>query len=175
MRRPTPAQTVGPYFSLALDWPQAHQVTHEPPLGVAICLRGQVFDGDDLPVPDALIEIWQANGAGDYPTRGAASGYGFGRASVDSEGRYTFLTHKPGPATPQGAPHIHLTLFARGLMNPLVTRLYFGDEAARNQHDPALAQVPLARRATLIAALTDSGYCFDIHLQGPLETVFFDV
>ncbi|MSQ66859.1 MAG: protocatechuate 3,4-dioxygenase subunit alpha [Gammaproteobacteria bacterium] len=175
MRRPTPAQTAGPYYSLGLDWWQAHPITHEPPAGAAICVRGQVLDGDGAPVPDALVEIWQANGAGDYPTRSAAAGEGFGRVSVDAEGRYTFLTHKPGPTTPQAAPHIHFTLLARGLMNPLVTRLYFADEAARNHRDPALARVPLARRATLIAALTPTGYCFDIHLQGPLETVFFDV
>jgi len=171
----TPSQTVGPFFAIGLPWPDG---PHVVPAGTpgAVWLRGQVVDGAGEPVPDALIETWQADATGRY---GADGFRGFARAPTDDAGHYAILTVKPGPVPgPDGstqAPHVAVSVFARGLLNRVVTRVYFPDEEAANATDPVLARVPADARATLIARTGDDGYVFDIRLQGDDETVFFAV
>ena len=178
----TPSQTIGPYFGFALPWPDGPNVVAQGTAG-AIRLAGRVTDGAGAAVPDALIEIWQAGPDGhfDHPDDpGRKPGFrGFGRCPTDADGRFEFLTIKPGPVPgPDGvrqAPHVEVSVFARGLLKRLVTRIYFGDEAEANARDPILALVAdPAERATLIAARAADGYNFDIRLQGDGETVFFD-
>ncbi|GIG91225.1 protocatechuate 3,4-dioxygenase subunit alpha [Plantactinospora endophytica] len=183
----TPSQTVGPYLHIGLLWPDGPDVVPAGTPG-AISIRGQVFDGAGAVVPDALVETWQADPDGrfDHPDdpRGArpaaVPGFrGFGRSATDADGRYEIRTVKPG-ALPDAdgeteAPHLNLSIFARGLLHRLVTRLYFPDEEAANGTDPVLAAVDPARRATLVARPEPDGFRFDIHLQGPDETVFFAV
>jgi protocatechuate 3,4-dioxygenase, alpha subunit len=168
----TPSQTVGPFFAIELPYGEGPYVVPEGTAG-AIWLRGRVIDGDGEPIPDALVESWQA----DPPARPGFRG--FGRSGTDSEGRWAILTLKPGPVPgPDGAtqaPHLDLMVFARGLLNHVVTRLYFGDEAEANAADPVLGGLDDEQRATLIAAPTGDGYEHAIHLQGPNETVFFAV
>ena len=179
----TPSQTVGPFFRIALDSPGGHRLAHRLVVPAVaedtLVLSGRVFDGDGLAVPDGLIEIWQADAAGCYHAQGSATFRGAGRAALDREGRYRFETVKPGRVAGVGgnkqAPHINLTLFARGLLVHLRTRVYFADEAAANGNDTVLGLVPAGRRASLLAVREGSGYRHDIHLQGALETVFFDV
>jgi protocatechuate 3,4-dioxygenase alpha subunit len=163
-------------------------------VGERIRIEGRVLDGDRKHVEDALIELWQANSAGRYHHPGddrddvpRDPGFaGFGRCASDFQtGAYSFLTIKPGPVPhPDGgmqAPHISVTIQARGMLNPTFTRLYFADETAANEADPVLRSVPVVRRSTLIAELVagvDSSvptYRFDIRYQGDDETVFFDV
>lgn len=179
----TPAQTVGPYLALGLPWPDGPYVVPEGTPG-AIWLRGQVTDGNGDPVPDGLVETWQADPDGrfDHPDdpRGAVAGFrGFGRCPTDDAGEYAILTRKPGPVPgPDGAPqapHIDVSVFARGLLHRVVTRIYFADEAAANAADPVLGSVPEQRRPTLLAVPDGDGYRFDIRLQGEHETVFFAV
>jgi protocatechuate 3,4-dioxygenase, alpha subunit len=179
----TPSQTVGPFFHIGLPWDDGPYVV-PPGTPGAVWLRGQVRDGAGEPVPDAIIETWQAGPEGrfDHPDdpRGPAAGFrGFGRCPVDEQGRYAILTTKPGPVpAPDGglqAPHIDVSVFARGLLNRVVTRAYFPDEADANAADPVLSAVPDAARATLVAAATGEGYRFDVVLQGEHETAFFDV
>jgi protocatechuate 3,4-dioxygenase alpha subunit len=166
----TPSQTVGPFFSHALPWPDGPYVV---PAGTpeAVWLRGTVRDGDGAPVPDALIETWQADPAGrlDNPAF-----RGFGRCPTGVDGAWGILTVKPGPVGAGNAPYIAVSVFARGLLDRVVTRLYFAGEPA-NDHDPVLAKLAEADRTTLIARGTDDGYTFDIQLQGGHETVFFSV
>lgn len=184
---PTPAQTVGPFFAHALPWPDGPFVVAE---GVpdAFWIRGRVLDGDGEPVPDALVETWQADPDGrfDHPDdpRGTVndrSGWfrGFGRCPTDPDGRYRIHTVKPGsvPAANGGdqAPHIDLSIFARGLLDRVVTRLYFPDEAATNAADPVLTMLAEPVRTTLVAGVAEDGYTFDIRLQGEHETAFFAV
>ncbi len=180
----TPSQTIGPFFAIGLPWPDGPYVVPEGTEG-AIWLRGAVLDGEGKPVPDSMIETWQAdpNGRFDHPDdpRGAVAGFrGFGRASADPDGRFAILTVKPGvvPAAdgaPQ-APHIDVSVFARGLLKRVITRIYFADEEAANARDPVLSRVPDPdARSTLIAEATDDGYRFDIRLQGERETVFFEL
>jgi len=178
----TPSQTVGPFFSHALTWLDGPDVV---PAGHpdAIWLRGRVFDGAGEPVPDALIESWQASADGrfDHPDdpRGAVPGFrGFGRSPTDDEGRWAIRTVRPGrvpgaDSRPQ-APHIDLSIFARGLLDRVVTRVYLPDDKS-NVDDPVLAALPEPERSTLVARLTDDGYAFDIRLQGERETVFFSI
>ncbi|MBV9838774.1 MAG: protocatechuate 3,4-dioxygenase subunit alpha [Solirubrobacterales bacterium] len=153
----------------------------------AITISGTVYDGAGEPVPDSLIETWQADPEGrfaDLHGYGGASelaGFrGFARfGQEDGDGVYEIVTVKPGPLPgvdgATQAPHIDVSLFARGMLHRVVTRIYFADEPDANAADPVLARVPAERRATLLAEPTDGGYRFDIHLQGPDETVFFDV
>ncbi|MBV9467536.1 MAG: protocatechuate 3,4-dioxygenase subunit alpha [Solirubrobacterales bacterium] len=153
----------------------------------AITISGTVYDGAGEPVPDSLIETWQADPEGrfaDLHGYGGASelaGFrGFARfGQEDGDGVFEILTVKPGPLPgvdgATQAPHIDVSLFARGMLHRVVTRIYFADEPDANAADPVLARVPAERRATLLAQPTDGGYRFDIHLQGPDETVFFDV
>jgi len=182
----SPSQTIGPYLSLGMPWPDGSFVVAQGTPG-SIWIRGRVTDGAGDPVPDGMVETWQADAEGrfDHPDdpRGPGNEPGFrafGRCLTDEAGQYAVLTVKPGrvpAATGDGlqAPHIDVTVFARGLLKHLVTRLYFEDEES-NAEDPVLALVGDAqRRATLVAARTDDGYRFDIRLQGEGETVFFDV
>ncbi|MDQ7907295.1 protocatechuate 3,4-dioxygenase subunit alpha [Phytohabitans sp. ZYX-F-186] len=179
----TPSQTVGPYLSIGLPWPDGPDVVAEGVPG-AFWLHGVVTDGAGEPVPDGLVETWQADPAGrfDHPDdpRGAVSGFrGFGRCPTDDSGRYGIRTLKPGPVPGPGgapqAPHVDVSVFARGLLHRVVTRVYFADEEAANATDAVLAGVPEARRATLLAVPDGTGYRFDIRLQGDDETVFFAV
>ena len=170
----TPSQTVGPYFRIGLDWPDANRLCGEHTPGQHVVIRGRVVDGDGEPVPDALVEIWQADGAGVYAATAEAGFRGCGRAAVDADGGFLFETVKPG-AVEGSAPHINVALFARGLLVHLFTRIYFEDEEEANRADGVLALVPAARRGTLLARREGDCYVFDIHLQGDDETVFFDV
>jgi protocatechuate 3,4-dioxygenase, alpha subunit len=184
----TPSQTVGPFFHYALtEGDQSKLVPLDHPQ--AIRIEGAVYDGAGEPVTDAMIEIWQADGAGRYAhpedTREdlpLEEGFtGFGRCATDVEGRFEFITIKPGPVPgPDGqmqAPHISMSIFARGLLRQVVTRIYFPDEEEANASDPILASIKDKEvRSTLIArgALEDHLH-FDIHLQGDRQTAFFDV
>lgn len=166
----TPSQTVGPFFLDALSWPDGpHAATPGTP--GEFWLRGRVLDGAGEPVPDALVESWQA---------GPAGARGFGRCATDADGGWGILTVRPGrvpgpgSAGPQ-APHLNLSVFARGLLDRVVTRVYLPDEVEANAADPVLLSVPAERRSTLVAAAADGGYAFDIRLQGERETVFFRV
>ena len=183
----TPSQTVGPYFSMRLPWPEGPFVVPEGTPG-AITIYGRLIDGAGDPIPDGLIETWQADPAGrfahpDDPRGPVPDGdlafRGFGRCPTGHDGTYKIVTLKPGPL-PFGdgrteAPHIDVSVFARGLLDRVVTRLYFSDEADSNAADPVLSTVPEHRRGTLIAQRTDDGYHFDVRLQGDGETVFFDL
>ena len=190
----TPSATVGPFFLFGLvpstyggeDVITNNLVTPDAS-GEKIRIEGRVLDGDGAPIPDAMLEIWQADAAGRYAhpadTRALpnAAFKGFGRSPTDSEGRYAFDTIKPGAVPgPNGrmqAPHIAVNLFSRGVLKQMVSRIYFSDEAA-NAADPVLDLVPPARRATLIARREerDGGpvYRLDFKLQGDGETVFFE-
>ena len=179
----TPSQTVGPYLAIGLPWPDGPYVVPQGTPG-AIWIRGRVLDGDGVPVPDALVETWQADPDGRFahPADDGGSGTtfrGFGRCPTDDDGRWGVLTLRPGiVADAEGreqAPHLDVTVFARGLLTRLVTRIYLGDEADANAVDGVLGSVDAARRATLLATPADDGYAFDIRLQGERETVFFDV
>jgi protocatechuate 3,4-dioxygenase alpha subunit len=181
----TPSQTVGPYFAIGLTWEDGPFVVPEGTPG-AFRIHGRVYDGNGEPVPDAMIESWQADPEGRYnppdDPRGAEAGdfRGFARAGTDAQGRFAIHTVKPGPVPgPSGttqAPHMELSVFARGLLNRVVTRIYFADEAELNAADPVLQSVPGKRRATLLAEpVPEDGYRFDVHLQGEAETVFFAV
>jgi protocatechuate 3,4-dioxygenase alpha subunit len=164
MTGPTPPQTVGPFFSIGLPWPDGPQVV-EPGSAGAIALRGTVYDGEGEPLPDALVETWQAPGEGCR---------GFGRCPTDERGAWEIVTRKPEAAGGE-APHLAVAVFARGLLDRVPTRLYFADEPEANAADPLLASLDEDRRATLLAAPEEGGYRFDIHLQGPHETVFLAV
>lgn len=184
----TPFQTVGPFFAYCLtpeDYGEAGIASADlvtpDAAGARIRIAGRVTDGEGAPVPDAVLEIWQADGEGHYPDAGGNTGFrGFGRCETDAEGRFAFDTVRPGPvpgpdATLQ-APHIAVSVFARGVLVRLATRIYFADEPL-NDADPVLALVPEERRATLIAEPfgEDGVLRFDVRLQGEDETVFFDI
>jgi protocatechuate 3,4-dioxygenase alpha subunit len=182
----TPSQTVGPYFAIGLPWPEGPHAVPEGTAG-AIKITGMVYDGAGALVPDHLIETWQADPDGrfadlcQYGESPVLGGFrGFARCGTeDGDGSYEIVTVKPGPVpAPDGtlqAPHIDMSVFARGMLNRCVTRIYFADEAQANEDDSVLARVPADRRGTLIAPATDDGYRFDIRLQGPGETVFFAI
>jgi len=189
----SPSQTVGPFFHYGLT-PEARGYTvpvsidavvaAPGTLGTPLVLTGVVTDADGAPVPDALIELWQAdhNGIYAHPRDGRANASnsfrGFGRSPTALDGTYRFETIRPGAVSGPGgsqAPHVALVIFARGMLTHLFTRAYFEGEAA-NTSDPVLALVPETRRDTLIAKATGNGvYRFDIRLQGDKETVFFAV
>jgi protocatechuate 3,4-dioxygenase, alpha subunit len=182
----TPSQTVGPYFAIGLPWPDGPNAVREGTPG-ALRISGVVYDGNGDPIPDCLIETWQADPDGrfaDLHGHGEPSeldGFrGFGRCGYEEgDGSYEILTVKPGPVPGPGgaaqAPHIAVSVFARGMLNRCVTRIYFADEAAANAADPVLSAVAAERRETLLAEPVDGGYRFDIRVQGPGETVFFAV
>ena len=171
----TPSQTVGPFFAIELPYGDGRYAVPEGTPD-AIWLRGRVFDGEGVPVPDALIETWQADPDGQF----GRDFRGFGRSGTDDEGRWAVLTLKPGPVPGDSddttqAPHVDLNIFARGLLHQVVTRLYFADEGQANAADPVLAGLDEDARATLVARRGADGYELDIHLQGPHETTFFAV
>jgi protocatechuate 3,4-dioxygenase alpha subunit len=167
----TPSQTVGPFFEFGLV---TKTELVEPGTPGAIRIEGQVLDGAGEPVPDGLIEIWGADVEGHYEGNS-----GWGRCQTEPDGGYAFTTVKPGTVQePDGtvqAPHVTVLCFARGLLKPVLTRLYFPDEAGANAADPLLGAIEDdAERATLVATATGpSAYRFDIRLQGDAQTVFF--
>lgn len=182
----SPSATVGPYLAIGLTWPDGVWAAAEGAPG-AFWIRGRVFDGAGDLVPDAMIETWQADPDGRFNTpedpRGASEypGFrGFARSHTnDPPGEFAVHTLKPGRVSDgEGglqAPHIDVSVFARGILDRVVTRIYFADEAEANAEDPVLRSVPEDRRDTLIAQPADDGYRLDIHLQGERETVFFTV
>jgi protocatechuate 3,4-dioxygenase alpha subunit len=186
----TPSQTVGPFYAIGLTAKPMNVLVTEATQGEKIRIEGQVFDGDGQPVPDAMVEIWQANAYGRYhhpddkQEKPLDWGFmGWGRSGTDAQGGYWFETAKPGsvPGTDDSvqAPHVNVCVFARGMLVHAFTRIYFDDEAA-NETDPVLSSIKnKARRRTLIAAREarngKSVYRFDIRLQGEKETVFFDM
>jgi protocatechuate 3,4-dioxygenase, alpha subunit len=177
----TPSQTVGPFLSLGLTWTDGHLVVPEGTPG-AVRIAGRLLDGAGAPVPDGVVETWQADADGrfDHPDdpRGASgSGFGgFGRCSTDDEGRYQIVTVKPGAIGDGQAPHIDVTVLARGLLQHVVTRIYFPDETEANAADPLLSSLPPERAATLVAQPVGAGELrFDIRLQGEGETVFLQI
>jgi protocatechuate 3,4-dioxygenase, alpha subunit len=171
----TPGQTVGPFFGYALPFERGSELV-PPGSAKAIRLYGRVTDGLGQPVPDALLEIWQADADGNVPRRSGAlrrDGWtftGWGRAATDDEGYYGFTTVLPGPTKPEAAPFISMTIFARGLLNRLFTRVYPPGDALAG--DPLLSSLPTERRDTLVAICEPDGLRFDVSLQGPHETVF---
>jgi protocatechuate 3,4-dioxygenase alpha subunit len=181
---PTPSQTVGPYFAIGLPWPDGPFAVRPQTPG-AITITGTIYDGAGEPIPDFLLETWQADPAGrfvdllGYGEGSELEGFrGFARVGhEDGDGSFELLTVKPGALTTAAgtlaAPHIDVSLFARGLLHRCVTRIYFADEAAANAADPVLATIPPERRETLLAKAAPGGYEIDIHLQGARETVFF--
>ncbi|RQR65807.1 protocatechuate 3,4-dioxygenase subunit alpha [Burkholderia sp. Bp9126] len=191
----TPSQTVGPYFAYGLS-PQQYNydlkslftpaIAAPHAAGEHVLLVGQVFDGDGNVVSDALLEFTQADGTGQYPASRAdiaKTGFtGFARVGTgtDAQHRFVVQTVKPGRIAADDAPHINVTVMMRGILTHAFTRVYFDDEAAANAADPVLNAVPAERRATLVAKRDaqpggTTVYRFDIHMQGPDETVFFDV
>ncbi len=164
----TPSQTVGPFLSIGLTWPTGHLVVPEDTPG-AIRITGVVRDGAGDVVPDGLVETWQADAAGRFDD----PGFGFGRCATDAAGRYRIVTVKPGALGDGQAPHIDVSVFARGLLDRVITRVYFPDEPAANATDPLLAGLAPERAATLVAtAAGPAELRFDIRLQGDGETVF---
>jgi protocatechuate 3,4-dioxygenase, alpha subunit len=188
MAMPTPSQTIGPFFEIGSFAEQQSKLV-DPGAPEAIRVWGRVFDGEGTPVDDALVEIWQANRAGRYAHPEddreeipLEEGFdGFGRCPTDEEGRYEFVTVKPGPVPAPGgglqAPHIEVSVFARGLLKRLATRIYFPDEAEANEADPVLSSIEDSdERGTLVARADEDGPLrFDIHLQGDEQTTFFVV
>ena len=200
--RLTPSQTVGPFFAYSLT---AHQygypydslmnhalvglITPDQYAGAErICLTGRVMDGHGSPIPDAIVELWQADPLGQYRTvpispkdDSGTEFTGFGRLGTGTQpgAIFQFDTLKPGLTGDYSAPHINVLLFMRGSLRSLYTRLYFSDEEAANAQDALLNAVPEDRRHTLIAHRREANgqvvYTFDIHLQGEQETVFFDL
>lgn len=183
----TTSQTVGPYFSIGLTRLKKVDLTGPEVSGDRITIAGRVLDGDGQPVPDALLETWQANSHGKYAhpeddqRKPLDSGFqGYGRIPVDENGRFSFTTIKPGAVPGPGgkpqAPHIAVSVFARGLLRRLVTRIYFPDEPA-NAGDLVLNLVDAERRSTLIAKrnINQLGTLeWNVILQGIGETIFFD-
>jgi protocatechuate 3,4-dioxygenase alpha subunit len=173
----TPGQTVGPFLDLGLPYPGDNAMV-DPRHPRSIRLHGTVYDGAGAAVPDALVEVWQPDGAGDVPRqagslrRDHAVFTGWGRCATDAAGNYSFTTLRPGSAIAGRPPFFALTVFARGLLDRLFTRAYL--PGAEPPSDPLLATVPADRRPTLfcVAETNDATYRFDIHLQGPAETVF---
>ena len=187
----TPSQTVGPYLAIGLPWPDGPFVVPEGSPG-AITITGRVFDGAGEPVPDALVETWQADPDGRFshpddprgaPGQTRPAFRGFGRCPTAADGSYRIITLKPGSLPSPGggteAPHLDVSVFARGLLDRVVTRLYFPDEEQANAADPVLAAIGDTRRTATLVAQADPGAAgrlrFDIYLQGERETVFFDV
>jgi protocatechuate 3,4-dioxygenase, alpha subunit len=181
----TGSQTVGPYLHIGLDWLNTRDIAGKGIAGERISVQGRLVDGQGVGVNDGLIEIWQANAAGKYAhpedkqSKPLEKGWrGFGRIPTDAKGGFRFTTIKPGrvPAPGGGlqAPHLVVSVFMRGLLKQLATRIYFPDEAPANSEDPILQLVPAARRATLIAKKKGKALEWNIVLQGKNETVFLD-
>jgi len=182
----TPSQTVGPYFGILVRGRSSCRQVSDATAGTRITIEGQLFDGQGHVIPDALVETWQADASGRYRHPEDAAGEaadptfnGYGWAHTREDGGFRFDTIKPGPVPgPDGgtqAPHVVVSVMARGILTRFVTRLYFEDEVA-NAQDPILALVPGDRRHTLIARQAGDGrYLFNVVMQGAGETVFFNV
>jgi protocatechuate 3,4-dioxygenase alpha subunit len=184
----TTSQTVGPFFEIGFSWLYRDNLAGPVVSGERLEISGRILDGDGKPVPDGIVEIWQANSYGKYahpddpqekPVERGFTGYG--RVPTDEEGRFRFTTIKPGGVPgPDGkpqAPHVAVSVFTRGLLRRLITRIYFPDEPS-NTEDFALQLVDVGRRGTLIARKIDSrpGVLeWNVILQGPGETVFFEL
>jgi protocatechuate 3,4-dioxygenase alpha subunit len=177
----TASQTVGPFFSLGLAGLYRSELGELGADHTRYAFSGRVLDGDGTPIPDAVLELWQADARGHYPHPEDPHGHSvarefraFARMPTDAQGRFAFDTSKPG-AVPAGqgvqAPHINVQLFMRGLLLPVCTRVYFPDEPTLAS-DPVLALVPAERRGTLIARQSGGALVWDVHMQGALETVF---
>jgi protocatechuate 3,4-dioxygenase alpha subunit len=183
---PTPSQTVGPYLHLGLtDARSISRIASDGAKGERVWLTFRVLDGDGVPIPDAMIELWQADSEGNYAPQGSSAEgtafLGFGRLATAEDGSCTFETIKPGclpgPSETVQAPHINVSILGRGILKRLSTRVYFAGEPA-NTADPVLTLVPENRRATLLAQpdpARPNNWIFDVHLRGEGETVFFDV
>jgi protocatechuate 3,4-dioxygenase, alpha subunit len=178
---PTPAQTVGPYFGMALT-PEGSSRLVPKDHPDAIVVSGKLTDGAGAPVKEGMIEIWQAGTDGTYPDRSLPADdafTGFGTCHAGDDGSYQFITLKPGPVPAPGggnqAPHINIAVNGLGILKPLRTRIYFSDEAESNAEDPVLQSVDEERRALLIALFDGQKATFDITLQGENETPFFKV
>ena len=184
----TPSQTIGPFFHDALLGEERSElVPQDHPEAVRI--EGTVYDGAGEPVPDAMVEIWQANRAGRYddPTDDREdlpldpdTFSGFGRTGTDAGGKFSFVTVEPGPVPgPDGsrqAPHVMVSVFARGLLKRLVTRIYFPEEEEANAQDPVLSSIEDPElRSTLVAHDEGDALRFDIQLQGENQTAFFEL
>lgn len=181
----TASQTVGPYLHIGLDWLNTRDIAGKGIAGERVSVQGRLIDGEGAAVNDGLIEIWQANAAGKYAhpedrqNKPLEKGWrGFGRIPTDAKGGFRFTTIKPGrvpaPAGGLQAPHLVVSVFMRGMLKQLATRMYFADEAAANAEDPILQLVPAGRRATLIAKKKGKALEWNILLQGKNETVFLD-
>ncbi|MBV9644362.1 MAG: protocatechuate 3,4-dioxygenase subunit alpha [Verrucomicrobia bacterium] len=183
---PTPYQTVGPYFKIGLEALYRTDLTSPNTPGQIIEIEGNVIDADGVPVPDSVLEFWQADADGRYPGQPQRKPFedsfvGFGRVPTDEQGRFGLRTIKPGAvqadAGVRQAPHILVSVFMRGLHHRLVTRIYFSDEAG-NKDDPVLCSVEERRRNSLVARVDPSQpgrYEWNVFLQGDNETVFFDL
>jgi protocatechuate 3,4-dioxygenase alpha subunit len=173
----TPGQTVGPFFAFGLEYDGGPAMVAEDHPG-AVRLRGRVTDGEGAPVPDALVEIWQADAEGRVPQtagslrRDAATFTGWGGCGTRQDGTFAFTTVEPGPAGPGAARFFAVTLFARGLLHRLHTRAYLPDEDGAVPTDSLLDRLDPARRDTLVVRREDADLVFDICVQGPGETVF---
>ncbi|MBC7431379.1 MAG: protocatechuate 3,4-dioxygenase subunit alpha [Rubritepida sp.] len=170
----SPSQTAGPYWHL-IDQPEWADLLRDQQGHAPLTLTGRITDGDGMPCGDAMVEMWQAGPDGAY-----GNGFhGFGRCATDADGVFRFTTTRPGPVPGPGnslqAPHVTLSIFARGLMHHVTTRAYFEAEPL-NDADPILALVPQTRRHTMLARQTAPGvWTLDIRLQGAGETVFLDI
>ncbi len=185
--RATPSQTVGPFFKIGLEALYVQELAGESTPGERIVVQGRIIDGEGNPVPDAVLEIWQADASGNYLHQEDSAGSlaagqftGFGRIPTDENGAFRFSTIKPGalasPDETHQAPHIAVSLFMRGLLVRLVTRIYFEGEPG-NEQDAVLHSVPESRRATLLVKKMpgeENSFEWNVILQGEGETVFFD-
>jgi protocatechuate 3,4-dioxygenase, alpha subunit len=176
----TPSQTVGPFFHIGFDWLYVNDLAAESVSGERVTISGSIIDGEGKPISDAVIEIWQADAQGQYANAEHAVFKGYGRIATDEHGAYSFVTIKPGRvAGTDGelqAPHIAASIFMRGLLKRLVTRIYFADEIS-NQDDAVLKLVSPERRTTLLAKKITHDATkleWNIVVQGKNETVFFD-
>jgi protocatechuate 3,4-dioxygenase alpha subunit len=176
----TPGQTIGPFFGFSLPYDGGEDLVDRSHPG-AVRLHGTVFDGAGVPVPDALVEIWQADERGEISTEPGSlrrDGYtftGFGRAATDGAGNYQFTTVEPGRIEGSGLPFFSVVVFSRGLLDTLHTRIYLPEHSAEFAADPLLGALDERRRASLVATReADGTLLFNLHLQGDEETVFLD-
>jgi protocatechuate 3,4-dioxygenase alpha subunit len=174
----TPSQTVGPFLSIVLPWDDGPDMA----TSAGFAITGVLTDGAGDPVPDGLIELWQADPDGHFAHPDDPGGVttragfrSFGRCPTDANGSFLFRTVKPGRVDDEQAPHVDVTVFARGLLKHLVTRIYFPDEPEANAADPVLRSLGEDERERLVATSDGAVLRFDIRLQGEGETVFFSV
>lgn len=177
---PTPGQTVGPFFGFALPFARSEHLVPPGSPG-SVRLYGTVYDGHGQPIPDAMLELWQADATGAVPTadgsllRDGHTFTGWGRTGTDNVGGYSFTTVEPGVVTPGSARYFSVAIFARGLLDKLHTRVYLPEDGAAHALNSLLSSLSETERATLVATREPSGALrWDVHLQGENETVFLD-